>query len=292
MSTRTAALALTALVALTACSEDATVATPDPTTTPSATSEPAPTPAATTPTPVATTPAPSPGTRAVAVYYLGSTDEGPRLYREFHRRPATTGVVRDAVTAMLDEAPVDDDYESLWPDGTSVRGVRKDGDVLVVDLSMPKRLMLGSGFEAVTIQQLVWTATAADPSAKRVRLAVDGDERESVGGHVDTTRPMARQPLDLGPVWLLTPTEGGTLRRGASFGGEATVFEATVSWQLVQGTRVVAEGFSTASTGAPERGRWSAVADVPPGRYVLRAFESSAEDGRETWVDDKAVTVV
>jgi hypothetical protein len=30
---------------------------------------------------------------------------------------------------------------------------------------------------------------------------------------------------------------------------------------------------------------------VPPGEYVLRAYESSAEDGRATFVDDKPVTV-
>jgi hypothetical protein len=34
------------------------------------------------------------------------------------------------------------------------------------------------------------------------------------------------------------------------------------------------------------------VADVPPGDYLLRAFESSAKDGAETFVDDKRITVV
>jgi len=52
-------------------------------------------------------------TVARAVYYLHDTGKGLRLYREFHRRPATAGVVRDAVTAMLTEKASDADYTSL-----------------------------------------------------------------------------------------------------------------------------------------------------------------------------------
>lgn len=282
---------------LAGCADDATVAGPaapstalpsaSPTASPPALAPDAPEPAATTPAPA--------GTRAVAVYYLHDTTNGPRLYREFHRRPATTGVVRDAVTAMLTESAQDDDYTSLWPKGTRVLGVEKDGTTLVVDLSSEaKGMRAGAAYERSSLQQLVWTATAADPSARAVQLLVEGKEVESLAGHSDTSEPMARgqAAVELGPVWVLTPTEGGTLRRGASFGGEASVFEATVSWQLVQGGKVVEEGFATASNGAPGRGSWKAVADVPRGDYVLRAFESSAEDGRETFVDDKRITVV
>ena len=261
------------------------------------------------PVPTATSAAPSPstapvasdspsaptpsGTAARAVYYLRDTDNGPRLYREFHRRPATTGVVRDAVTAMLTEPPADRDYTSLWARGTTVRGVRMEGSTAVVDLS--KEAASGRGgaaFEGATLQQLVWTATAADPSVKAVRLLVEGKPVTSLWGHVDTSKAMSRGPAAevLGPVWVLSPASG-RVARGGTFGGEATVFEATVSWQLRQGDRVVKEGFSTASEGAPGRGTWTGTADVPPGDYVLRAFESSAEDGRPMYVDDKPLTV-
>ena len=245
-------------------------------------------------------PAPSPspaatarGTAARAVYYLRDTDNGPRLYREFHRRPVTTGVVRDAVTAMLTEPPQDKDYTSLWARGTTVRDVRMNGTTAVVDLS--KEAASGRGgaaCEGTTLQQLVWTATAADPSVRAVRLLVEGKAVGSLWGHVDTSKPMTRGPAAevLAPVWVLSPASG-RVARGGTFGGEATVFEATVSWQLRQGDRVVKEGFSTASEGAPGRGTWTGTADVPPGDYVLRAFESSAEDGRPMYVDDKPLTV-
>jgi hypothetical protein len=219
------------------------------------------------------------------------TGQGPRLYREFHPRPATTAVIRDAVTAMLTEKAYDGDYQSLWPAGTTVRGARVGGTTAYVDLTREARNgNAGGAAEAASLQQLVYTVTAAAPAVRSVQLLVDGHAVETLWGHVDTRRPMTRQPAAeiLGPVWLLVPR---SIRRGAHFGGEASVFEATVSWEFRQGSRVVKAGHTNAAIGAPGRGPWSAVADVPPGEYVLRAYESSAKDGSATFVDDKPLTV-
>lgn len=249
------------------------------------------------PTPVASTAAPTPsassGAEARAVYWLGAAKEprGPRLYREFVRRPATADAVRDAVTAMLSLTPTDPDYTSLWADGTTVRDVRREGATAVVDLSRQATTNGGgSAFEAMTLQQLVHTVTAADPSLSAVRLLVEGTPVETLWGSTDASAPISRAPSYevLGPVWL--DVADGSVLTG-EFGGTATVFEATVSWQLRQGPELVEEGFSTATEGAPGRGEWTATADVPPGDYELWAFESSAEDGRVTWLDTKRVTV-
>jgi hypothetical protein len=227
------------------------------------------------------------------VYWLGAADDprGPRLYREALPVPDTGDDVRDAVTRMLEAGPVDPDYDSLWADGTELLSVRRDGTTAVVDLS--SEATTGSGgaaFEAMTVQQLVHTVTAAEPSLRGVRLLVEGAPVETLWGHVDTSAPLTRTPAaeTLGPVWLDVP-EGGVV--DGSFGGSATVFEATVSWQLRSGETVVEEGFSTASVGAPERGEWTATTKAPPGDYELWAFESSAKDGSITWQDTKGVTV-
>lgn len=240
------------------------------------------------------TPAPA-GLTARAVYYLGGGQGGggPRLYREFHRRPATRAVVRDAVEAMLTERPDDPDYTTVWPSGTRLRGATVDGSVAVVDLTGPVRsASAGAAAEQVSLQQLVHTVTAAAPELRSVRLLVDGRPVPTLWGHVDTRRPLSRAPAAevLAPVWLTRPADG-TVRRGGVFGGEASVFEATVSWELRRGGVVVRSGFSTAEAGAPARGRWSATADVPPGDYVVRACESSARDGSPRWVDDKPLRV-
>ena len=249
-------------------------------------------PASVPPTAAPTSAGPT-GTSARAVYYVHDTGKGLRLYREFHRRPATTGVVRDAVTAMLTEKATDRDYTSLWPADATVRGARVDGSTAYVDFTAAvRRASSGAEGEAASLQQLVYTVTAAAPAVKQVQVLVEGKTVESLWGHVDARTPIARQSAAeiLGPVWILTPADG-RLPRGGTFGGEATVFEATVSWELLQGGKVVKEGFTNASEGAPGRGPWSAKADVPPGDYVLRAFESSAEDGTPTFVDDKPLTV-
>ncbi len=229
---------------------------------------------------------------ARAVYWVGGQDRrGPRLYREFVRRPAAADPVRDAVEAMLGGKPSDPDYTSLWAKGTSVRGVRTEGTTAVVDLSREARTSGGgSAFEAATLQQLVHTVTAADPQLTAVRLLVEGAAVESLWGAMSTKEPLTRGPAAevLGPVWLDLP-EGGTF--AGTFGGTASVFEATVSWELRQGTRVVKEGFSTASIGAPGRGEWTATVSAPAGTYDLWAFESSAEDGSRMFVDSKRVTL-
>lgn len=196
---------------------------------------------------------------------------------------------------MLTVRAYDKDYLSLWPAGTAVRGTRveqtAEGSVAYVDLS--REALAGSAGaegEAQSLQQLVHTVSAAAPSVRSVQLLIEGKIRPTLWGHVSTSRPIARRPAAevLGPVWLAVPR---VLKRGGRFGGEASVFEATVSWEFVQGGRVVKRGFSNASTGAPGRGQWSATADVAPGDYLLRAFESSAKDGSPTFVDDKPVTV-
>jgi hypothetical protein len=234
-------------------------------------------------------------TRPVAVYYLHDSDRGARLYREFHRRPATSSLIRDAVDAMLHQPASDPDYASVWPRETQVRGVSVRGDTASVDLSAAaKRGNAGSQTEAMSLQQLVHTVPAAAPAVKRVRLLVDGAPAESLWGHMAVgTRPLTRAPqVDaLGAVWLESPADGATTGRTVRLAGQATVFEATVSWEIVRGDAVVRRGFTTATVGGPGRGTFETSVTLPPGRYVARAFESSAEDGRPLFVDDKSFTV-
>ncbi len=245
----------------------------------------------------------TPARRAVAVYYVADTGAtGPRLYREFHLRPATPAVIRDAVDAMLHEAPYDGDYRSLWPRATRVLGVQVAGDLATVNLSREALGgSAGSAFEVASLQQLVWTVTAAAPAVQRVRVLIEGkgsglvDGREIAdfwGAGGLATQPLRRsvQYEILGPVWLLTPTQGATVGRQVHFGGTESVFEGTVSWEVTHAGTLVKRGFST-GVGAPGRGTWSGSVTLAPGGYLLRAFESSAKDGSVTFLDTKAFTV-
>ena len=230
------------------------------------------------------------GTAARAIYYLHDDGHGPRLYREFHPRPATAAVVRDAVTAMLTVKADDADYTSLWPKGTTVRGARVSGTTAYVDLSSGATVGRVARVRTRACSSSSTPSPRPRPQSASVQPRRRPDRRGTLWGHVNTRTPIARRMAAeiLGPVWLLVPR---SIKTGSRFGGEASVFEATVSWEFRQGSHVVKVGHTNADMGAPGRGPWSDTANVPAGDYVLRAYESSAKDGSATFIDDKPVTV-
>jgi hypothetical protein len=102
----------------------------------------------------------------------------------------------------------------------------------------------------------------------------------------------AAQSRVLAPVWLLAPADGGTAGSRLTVSGTASVVEATVGIEVRRGAEVLARTTATASASATVRGDWAATVSVPPGDYVVAAFERSARDGSEVAVDTKRVTVV
>lgn len=237
-----------------------------------------------TPTPSAS---PSVGgdraTRRVPVYVLGDTGAGPRLFREFRSAAGADGVWA-ALAAMADR-PADPDYRTPWA-GARVLGVTRAGTDVTVRLSAAPRL--GSAAEArLAVQQVVHTATAADTRVRRVRVVAPGLPAAL------TAAPIGRgAQLDvLAPVWLLDPADGARSGRRVTLTGTASVFEGTVNVEARQGTRVVGRATATASVGAPGRGDWTATLTLPPGTYVLAAYETSEKDGSRSSEDTKRVRV-
>jgi Immunoglobulin-like domain of bacterial spore germination/Sporulation and spore germination len=231
-------------------------------------------------------PVPLPTGPAVPVYVLGDTEAGARLYREFRSGGAVAAgdPVRAAVR-LLGEPPQDPDYRTPWQQ-VPVAGLTRSGADVTVRFGDAPRLSHARDSK-IAVQQVVHTVTAADTKVKRVRVIAPGLPAEL------TARPLGRAgQLDvLAPVWLLTPSDGGRAGRRVVLTGTASVFEATVSIEARQGARVVARTFATASVGAPERGEWTATVTLPPGDYVLAAFEASARDGTELSTDTKRVKV-
>lgn len=303
MSRRWIAVAV-AVLALPACAEDAPTTTgtdPSPTTTVS--SAPATTPPPATGSPSATASAstsPSPtGTMTVPVYYLGGTQQRPVLFREFRKVPRSGGVVRAAVDATLHLAPTDSDYYSLWPARAQVRGASVDGTTATVDLSADARSVTASrAHERASLQQLVFTVTAAAPAVRSVRLRFDGATKPTLWGSVDTSGSVSRGSTAdvLAPIWVLEPAQGTRVGRTFTVKGSATVFEATVSWAVTRpgSSTQLAHGFVTATKGAPERGDFTVSVTLPAGTtgdVVFTAWESSANDGSVQHPDSKTYRV-
>lgn len=247
------------------------------------------------------------GTMIVPVYYVKDTDLGIRLYREFRHVAFESDEVRAAVDAMLHLPALDPDYDSLWPVGTSINSIITFGATATVDLSSDALTPpLGAEAESLSLQQLVYTVTAANNAITNVRLLVDGVSLETLWGHVDTSAAMTRAArLDvLAPVWIIDPQQGDSLTV-LEASGDATVFEATVSWRieracLVPGcsdTPFTMEGTTMADSGAPGRGLWSQTIALPEaafdgdGMVRLSAWEASSADGSVLHLDDKVVHV-
>lgn len=267
-------------------------------TTASASPEPSP-----TPTPTATpsetssaTEEPVKGPVNLAIYYVRDDGTGIRLYREYHSVSLVGGDrIRSALIEMFVGDAKDPDYTSLWPRDAKVNRVTKQGDTAQIDLNRAvTKANVGARAAEATLQQLVYTVTAADTSVKKVKLTVDGRQVAQLWGHVAVgSRALTRAPaVDVvGLIWLLAPREGDKVGRTVQIKGVGTAFEGTISWEVLNaGGKVVAKG----STQGGANGEFAGFTDqvtLRPGTYTIRAFESSAEDGRALHVDDKRFAV-
>jgi hypothetical protein len=277
-------------------------------TTPPASGTPSSGPATPTPrTPTGTstdTPTSVPGAvlQAVPVYYVGPrlvTGGEAALFREFVRASVTTPTTpearaRAAVSLAMAGSPAGSSYERLWAGVTLVGVDVGEADRITIRLSGPATVAPGDA--TLAVQQLVWTAQAAAGQGNvPVRFVLE-DGSATVAGDLPASDDYVR-PTDevevaglLAPLWVDNPARGQVLPAGSAITvkGQASTFEATLSWQLLRsatgetGETVVHDGFATASAGAPARGEFTFT--LPPlaaGSYTIRVFEVSMQDGSD-----------
>ena len=243
--------------------------------------------------------------RALGIYYVGSTPQGPRLYREFHRLRVAggqDGAVGPALNQAVDRAD-DSDYRDPWPVGTEVsfRG-QADGAVTLsldneqVDLTV--RPAGKSADEAVAaVQQLVYTSQAARHQRLPVRFLVGGKPSKTLLG-VDVSGTVTNLPaLDvLALVSISEPQEGVEVTGSFRASGVASSFEANVPWEIRKGDRVVKRGFSTASGWMDKLYPWQtdpiSVTDLPEGTYSFVASTDDPSDGEGTGPTSDTRTIV
>jgi len=222
-------------------------------------------------------------TTLLAVYYVVSEQDGPKLIRELHNLPVADESAATKVTAavadMLSGPALDPDYGTLWPQGVRILSAKVDGDTTTVDLSGVHG-GLGGPAEAMALQQLIHTATAASGQPK-VRILSDGQPVDSLFGHVATNKPLARGPaVDvLSGVWVISP------QQGEKPGGEVKVHlagiahEATVVYDILRDGKVVKHDVVTLSAGAPKQGEYTTTVQLEPGDYLIQAYAVSQENG-------------
>ena len=145
---------------------------------------------------VATTPtAPSDLAHITATLYYGSSD-ARALVPVRRDVPAATSVVeqgRQILAVQFQDAP--QPYVQVVPKGTKLRAfyVTERGDAFV-DLSgdVVSAHPGGSLTELLTVYAVVNAITTNLPAVQRVQLLVEGQEVDTIAGHVDVRRPLER----------------------------------------------------------------------------------------------------
>ena len=139
---------------------------------------------------------PAPPGRRIKARLFYVADDGTRLTsveRDVAYGEGADEQAREIVAAQI--APVVEPLVSAIPPGTTLRAVfiTKSGDAYV-DLSREARAAHpgGTADELLTVYTIVNALTVNLPAVTAVQVLVDGKEVDTLAGHVDLRRPLAK----------------------------------------------------------------------------------------------------
>lgn len=140
--------------------------------------------------------------------------------------------------------------------------------------------------DTTMLNQLIYTLTWMDPDAS-VEFTVGGQPVDAFGSEgISLLEPVDRETFidELHVIFLTRPISD--FENIYTVEGRANVFEATLTWQLLDGAgEVVHEEFTTASCGTGCWGEFGFGVDaglIVPGESSVRLLTYSAEDGSPT----------
>ncbi|MFN2385476.1 MAG: GerMN domain-containing protein [Thermoanaerobaculia bacterium] len=149
-----------------------------------------------TPAPaVAPNVSPAPTTRLetvrVTLFFPGAEDGKLRPEERDLARPAGAGAFLKAIVAELQKGPTQPGLVRIVPDRIRLRTafLLPEGEV-VLDLAVDAGLSFGSAEELAIIASLVNTVLQNVADTSRVRILINGEPAETLGGHLDLTRPL------------------------------------------------------------------------------------------------------
>lgn len=251
-------------------------------------------------------------TKAVAVYYVGATPQGPRLYREFHAiaiEPGMGLLAGTSVKEALRVQPDDPDYRTLWPAGTDLASIETGSDFTTLSLrnnegtNLHDRPAGMSEAEAgMAVEQLIYTIQAELGNRLPVQFMLDDQRTDQILGQ-PASEPLANGPVldTLAHVNITTPEQdevvtGDTLE----VTGVANSFEANVlvKLQRYEGTAIAfQEGVMADGYMGPKLFPFAHtfdISDVEPGKYILSATTddpSGGVEGNGPHTDSKIITI-
>ena len=123
------------------------------------------------------------------------------------------------------------------------------------------------------------SAPSSSSSSARATANASAGASASAAGPITSTK---------GWITVRQPVSGARVRPPVAITGDASVFEGTLQWRVVDGGgRVLAEGHTTATAGAPGRGAFSVTATfTPPTADTSGAIEVYSRSPKDGQIDD------
>lgn len=136
----------------------------------------------------------------VTVYYGRSTPTESYLVPVRRRVAQGADPVRGALELLVSGPLPESGLDGTIPQGTEVRGLEVKGDLAIADFSeeIVTNFVGGSWNEALLIGSIVNTLTEF-PGITRCQILIEGEERESIGGHIGIDTPQMRAAELIGP---------------------------------------------------------------------------------------------
>lgn len=223
--------------------------------------------------------------------------KGETLFPAVIHYEGTTAVARAAIERLLHQTDAVGPLETQIPDA-QLLGLDISGGVATVDLNSEFQSGGGSLSMRMRVAQVVYTLTQFD-SVDGVLFMLDGQPVDTIGGEgvmVDT--PQTRKDYEdlLPAIAVTTPGSGWDFASGDTIEGIANVFEANVSWRILdQNGEEIAGNFTTATCGTGCWGDFTIEAEFSVDQDqsgTIEVFESSAENGEPINVVSIPVTLL
>src|SRR5262249_46688374 len=163
------------------------------------------TPAAAAPAPAATpnsgAPIPTPAqTVRITLFFPASEDGKLRPEERDIAKPAGGNAFLKAIVAELKRGPQRPGLVAAGPEEIPVRNAfLVPNGLAVLDLAVDSGLSFGADEELTIVAALVDTTLQNVADTSRVRILVNGEPAETLGGHVDLTRPLLYLRSEVAP---------------------------------------------------------------------------------------------
>ena len=153
------------------------------------------------PPPAAATPGATPAeTVRLTLFFPGKDDAKLRPEERDIPKPNGAGAALKAIFGELQRGPTRPELVTPLPAKIQLRNafLLPEGEV-VLDLAVDSGLSFGSDEELTIVASMVDTILQNVADTKSVRILVNGEPAESLGGHVDLTRPLLYLRSELAP---------------------------------------------------------------------------------------------